>query len=90
MYKYCMTNDEQKIFYTKCSEILGIEHEWNDPVPRRTRWNTRLLGNGRFKGFGLIRCFDVQIMITSRLGTKMFPSAEAVYDYLTDIKGTNQ
>ena len=81
-----MTHEEQKAFYAQCSEILGIEHEWNDPVPRRTRWNTRFLGNGRFKGFGLIRCYASQVMITSKQGTKMFPSAEAVYEYLNKIK----
>jgi hypothetical protein len=81
-----MTNNEKKAFYAQCGEILGIAHEWNDPVPRRTRWNTRFLGNGRFPGFGLIRCYDTQIMITSKLGTKMFASTEAVYKYLKEVK----
>jgi hypothetical protein len=81
-----MKQNEQKAFYAQCSEILGIEHEWNDPVPRRTRWNTRLPGNGRFKGFGLIRCYDKQIMVTSRQqGTKMFASADAVYEFLKGL-----
>jgi hypothetical protein len=80
-----MTNDEKKEFYARCGEILGIEHMWNDPVPRRTRWNTRLIGNGRFPGFGLIRCYGSQIMITSKkYGTKMFTSANEVYNYLED------
>jgi hypothetical protein len=80
-----MTNDEKKAFYAQCGEILGIEHEWSDPVPRRTRWNTRLLGNGRFPGFGLIRCFGHVIMVTSRRGTKQFKSTDSVYTYLLTI-----
>ena len=81
-----MTNNEKKAFYAQCGEILGIAHEWNDPVPRRTRWNTRLIGNGRFPGFGLIRCYGYQVMVSSRLGTKMFASTDAVYTYLKEIQ----
>lgn len=77
-----ITDDEKKAFYARCGEILGIAHEWNDPVPRRTRWNTRLIGNGRFPGYGLIRCYTSGIMITSRNGTRMFDSVDEVYDYL--------
>jgi hypothetical protein len=77
-----MTNDEKKAFYELCSTILNIPHEWNDPVPRRTRWNTRLIGNGRFPGFGLIRPYGRQIMVTSKQGTKMFSSCDQVYEFL--------
>lgn len=77
-----MTNDEKKEFYTQCGEILGIEHDWNTPVARRTRWNARFLGNGRYPGFGLIRVYGSQIMVTTKQGTKMFKTAEEVYEYL--------
>jgi hypothetical protein len=80
-----MTNEEKKAFLARCGEILGIEHEWNDPVPRRTRWNARLIGNGRFPGFGLIRCYGYQIMVTTRAGTKMFTTTDAVYEYLETV-----
>lgn len=73
----------EEAFYTKCGEILNIEHIYIAPVPRRTRWNNRLLGNGRYKGFGLIRCMGPVIMVTSRkAGTKTFESYEDVYKYL--------
>lgn len=82
-----MTNEEKKAFYARCSEILGIEHEWNDPVPRRTRWNTRFIGNGRFPGFGLIRCFGNQIMVTTKTnGSHMFKTCDAVYTYLEEAQ----
>ena len=77
-----MDNMKKKEFYTQCGEILGIEHKWNDPVPRRTRWNARLIGNGRYPNFGLIRCYGKQIMVTSKNGTRMFDDVELVYDYL--------
>ena len=77
------TNDEKKEFYMRCSEILGIEHEWNDPVPRRTRWNTRLLGNGRYPGFGLVQCFGHSIRVISKEhGTHMYNTYEDVYTAL--------
>jgi hypothetical protein len=80
-----MQNEEKKAFYNECGKILNITHEWNDPVPRRTRWNTRLIGNGRFPGFGLIRCYGHQIMVTSKDGTKMFNTCDSVYKYLTTV-----
>jgi hypothetical protein len=83
---YNMTNEQKKAFYAQCGEILGIEHEWNDPVPRRTRWNARLNGNGRFPNFGLIRCFGYLIIVTSRHGTKEFKSIDDVYAYLLTIR----
>lgn len=77
------TNEEKEAFYIKCSEILGIEHEYNTPVPRRTRWNTRLIGNGRFPGFGLIRCMGNGAMITSRdMGSRTYDTYEEVYAVL--------
>jgi len=78
------TNEEKKAFYNKCSEILGIPHEYHDPVSRRTRWNTRFAGNGKFPGYGLIQCFGSCVRIISREhGTKMFYSYDEVYDFLT-------
>lgn len=55
--------DEREKFYAQVSKILGIEHEYHQPVPRRNRWNTRRLGNGRFPGFGLVQDFGGQVRI---------------------------
>lgn len=76
------TNDERREFYDKCSRILNIDHDYHDPVRRRTRWNTRNLGNGRYPGFGLVQCFGVSVRVVSKQGTKMFSTYEEVYDYL--------
>lgn len=76
------TEDEKRAFYTQCSKILNIEHEYKVPVKRRNRWNTRQLGNGRYPGFGLIQCFGSSVRVVSKHGTRMFDSYEKVYEYL--------
>jgi hypothetical protein len=79
------TLDEKREFYKNCAEILNIEHDYHDPVPRRTRWNTRLLGNGRYPGFGLVQCFGSSVRVVSKHGTKLFKTYEETYEYLKRI-----
>lgn len=79
------TIDEKQHFYQTCADILDIPHTFNDPVPRRNRWNARRLGNGRYPGFGLVQCFGSKIRVISRHGTKMFDDYEQVYQYLKKI-----
>ena len=80
------TLEEKAAFYNRCSEILNIAHEFNTPVPRRNRWNTRRLGNGRYPGFGLIHCYGSVVRVISRAeGAKMFSTYDEVYDYLTKL-----
>jgi hypothetical protein len=76
------TKEEKREFYENCAEILSIEHEYHDPVRRRTRWNTRRLGNGRYPGFGLVQCFGSSVRVVSKKGTKIFLTYEEVYEYL--------
>lgn len=77
------TNEEKEEFYTVCGMILGIDHEYKTPVPRRNRWNTRRLGNGRYEGFGLIHCYGSVIRVISRQeGAKLFYTYDDVYKYL--------
>ena len=76
--------ENKKEFYDKVSKILNIEHEFNEPVPRRTRWNNRKIGNGRFPGFGLVRCYGSGVLIITKSGTKTFDTYEEVYKYLKD------
>lgn len=81
-----MNNETKKEFYERCGEILGITHDWQEPVPRRTRWNTRNLGNGRFPGFGLVQSFGAKsFRVMSRKGTKMFDAPEKVFEYLKKV-----
>ena len=79
------TNEEKKAFYAQCGEILGIEHVWIEPVPRRTRWNNRQLGNGRFPGFGVIHCYGQSVRVISReRGTQMFFDYEETFSFLKE------
>lgn len=49
-------NDEQ--FYAECAALLGTTHEGTAfPYRKRTRWNNRTPGRGRFTGRGTIRVF---------------------------------
>ncbi len=79
------SNEEKRQFYGRVAEILNIEHEYHDPVKRRTRWNARFKGNGRFPGFGLVQCFSSTVRVVSKNGTKMFDTYDEVYEYLETV-----
>ena len=81
--------EKQKLFYKTCGEILGIEHKYKVPFARKTRWNDRSPGNGRYEGFGIIRRFsETLISVTSRsFGQKVLFSEKDVYEYLKEITG---
>jgi len=79
------TLEEKREFYENCAKILKIDHVFNEPVPRRNRWNTRRIGNGRFPTFGLVQCFGSSVRVMSKHGTKMFNSYEETYIYLKEI-----
>lgn len=84
------TNQEKEEFYETCSSILGVPHVFHDPVARRTRWNTRFLGNGRYPSFGLVQCFGSSVRVVSKHGTKVFKTYEETYDYLRKVVDTNK
>lgn len=79
------TNEEKREFYENCAKILNIKYDYKEPVPRRNRWNTRRLGNGRYPGFGLIHCHGSTVKVMSKHGTKMFSTYEEVYNYLIKL-----
>ena len=79
------TIEEKEEFYSKCAEILNIPHEFVVPVPKRTRWNARRNGNGRYPSFGLVQCFGSTVRVVSKRGTRMFNSYDEVYKYLEEI-----
>lgn len=56
-----MKNEE---FYIECERILGVPHE-GAPFPyyKRTRWNNRTAGQGRYPGRGIVRVFGSQVHI---------------------------
>ena len=70
--------DEQ--FYEECASLLGTTHE-GQPFPfyKRTRWNNRTAGRGRFPGRGIIRVFgDVVHVSLNNPALHMVGSKEEV------------
>ena len=51
--------EEEEVFYQAVAETLGCAgHSYRKfPYSKRTRWNNRAPGNGRYPGFGLVRRF---------------------------------
>ena len=77
-----------KEFYDNCARLMGTTHEYNLPVPRRTRWNTRILGNGRFPNRGVIRPFGptcIHVMLTNPTITKTFESEHTLFEFLETV-----
>lgn len=75
-----MTNLE---FYERCAEILGQEFEdCSFKHYKRKRWNNRKPGNGRYKGFGLIRVYGNMVHISTSTTNKLFNSKELALEWL--------
>jgi hypothetical protein len=56
-----MTNDD---FYAECAALLNCKHEGEAfPYHKRTRWNNRSAGRGRFPNHGLIRVFGDTVQV---------------------------
>lgn len=88
-------NEERKAveegFYQRCAELLGVQHTYKMyPYTRRTRWNNRTPGNGRFIDRGLIRMFSptlIQVALTTPRINKTCKSMQEVYDLLQKVGG---
>jgi hypothetical protein len=79
-------------FYNKCAELLGVEYDCQ-PFPwpnyKRTRWNNRAAGSGRYPGYGIIRKFGSQIHVAlsnpiSHHG--IYNSEEEVFIFLRNLE----
>lgn len=83
-----METDE---FYHKCAELLGVEYDcksfpWTSY--KRTRWNNRAAGSGRYSGFGIIRKFGNQVHVALQNPvnhTKIYDSEQEVLDFLATL-----
>jgi hypothetical protein len=66
-------NDNE--FYDRVSLLLNVEHD-NSAFPyyRRTRWNNRTPGRGRFPGHGIVRCFGSEVHVSLHT-----PSLNGIY-----------
>ena len=84
-HKYIMNNET---FYNECAKILNAKHEY---LPfkhyKRTRWNNRSPGSGRFEGRGIIRVFGdkVQIALNNPSAYNVCNSKQEALDWLNEL-----
>lgn len=77
-------------FYLSVAQLLGCEIDYTPyPYSKKTRWNNRLPGNGRFENHGVIRRFNsnnihVFLRVPQLSGT--FNSASSVLDAIQSAK----
>jgi hypothetical protein len=65
-------NEIQMDFYQKCANLFGLESDYKPfPYRKRTRWNNRSAGNGRYEGRGLIRMFSPTLIIVTLHNPKL-------------------
>ena len=77
------------MFYNRCAELLGTEYNCVAfPYDKRTRWNNRSPGEGRYPGFGTIRKYGDVIHVALRhpvSHTHIYTSEDAVYEFLKSL-----
>lgn len=79
-------------FYRRCAELLGCAHPYRPfPYDRRTRWNNRAPGNGRFPGRGVVRLFGpglIHVALTAPAKVnRTFASPDAALGFLEALCG---
>lgn len=56
----------EQAFYDAVAQLLGCAHDYDPWIyDRRTRWNHRRLGNGRFTQHGLVRRYSSTLIHVS-------------------------
>ena len=88
-----MTLHEDQAFYDRCAELLGVEHQFAPfRYGKRTRWNNRKPGSGRFPGRGLVRAFGNHVHLSlyrPKPISRLFDSREAALECLEEISAAN-
>ena len=60
-----MTPNDDRAFYDACAKLLGVEHDFRPfRYGKRSRWNNRKPGSGRFPGRGLVRAFGNHVHLS--------------------------
>jgi hypothetical protein len=76
-------------FYHRCAALLGTEYDCQPfPYKRRTRWNNRKPGNGRYPGYGIIRKFgnQIHVALTNPIShTRVYHSEAEVFEFLKNL-----
>ena len=76
-------------FYRLCAHALGCEYDCNAfPYSRRTRWNNREPGSGRYEGHGIIRRYSsthIQVSLHTPFVNGLFKSEKEVLEAITPL-----
>lgn len=76
-------------FYEEVAAILGVNFVDNSfPWYKRTRWNNRSPGNGRYEGYGIVRKFGDKVHVALRhpvVCHQIFDSEQKALDFLRAI-----
>jgi hypothetical protein len=74
-------------FYAECAAILGVAHEGEAFTHyKRTRWNNRRPGRGRFPGAGLIRVFGNVVHFNIRAPAVVQETVEGLPEALAYLR----
>lgn len=63
-----LTDDQiaECVFYQAVADLLGCDHDYDPWIyDRRTRWNHRRLGNGRYAQHGVVRRYSATLIHVS-------------------------
>lgn len=75
------------IFYKECADLLDTTYDCESfPWRKRTRWNNRKPGSGRYPGYGLIRCFGDVVHVVLHTPVKLNATFTNKVDALNAIK----
>ena len=81
-----MTNEE---FYVECAKLLDTTYDCK-PFPwthsKRTRWNNRQPGSGRYPGHGLIRCYGNLVHVNLHTPVKFDKTFNSMEEALEELK----
>lgn len=80
-----MNNEE---FYLECARLLETVYDckpWPWPGIRKTRWNNREPGSGRFPNHGIIRCFGDVVHVNIYHPIKLAKTFETKEEALKEI-----
>lgn len=81
-------NAENITFYEQVASIIGGKHDGvGFEYSRRTRWNNRKPGSGRFPGNGIVRVFgsQVHIALTNPPFYRIIEGRQNALDVLTNL-----
>lgn len=82
--------DFEQAFYEECIAILGSAQEYRKfPYSKRTRWNNRTAGNGRFEGYGIVRMYSPSIIHISFRNPKINLVCKSAEEAFSILRGVN-